>query len=99
MRKNIGIDAKPPVKKCNDRNCPWHGVLPVRGKIIEGKIVSTKGLKTVIVQRDYVHYLPKYERYERRRSRIPAYLPPCIEVEEGDWVKICLLYTSPSPRD
>jgi small subunit ribosomal protein S17 len=27
-------------------------------------------------------------RYERRRSKIHAYLPPCIDVKEGDVVQI-----------
>lgn len=23
--RNIGIEAKPPKKECNDVKCPWHG--------------------------------------------------------------------------
>lgn len=86
--RNIGIEAKPPKNFCTDKNCPWHGSLSVRGKILEGVVVSAKAQKTVIVRRDYLHYLPKYERYERRHSRIPAHNPPCIDAKEGDWVKI-----------
>ncbi|MEM2926271.1 MAG: 30S ribosomal protein S17 [Candidatus Bathyarchaeia archaeon] len=73
---------------CNDRNCPFHGKLSVRGNIIEGIVASAKAQRTVIVQRSYLHYVPKYMRYERRRSRIPAHLPPCISVKEGDKVRI-----------
>jgi small subunit ribosomal protein S17 len=86
--RNIGIDAKPPEKICNDKNCPWHGRLSLRGKILEGIVVSAKSTKTAIVRRDYLHYLPKYERYERRHSRIPAHNPPCINAKEGDKVRI-----------
>jgi small subunit ribosomal protein S17 len=86
--RNIGIDVKPPEKICNDKNCPFHGSLPVRGKILEGIVVSAKSSKTAIVRRDYLHYLPKYERYEKRHSRIPAHNPPCINAKEGDKVKI-----------
>ena len=46
----IGIDVKEPKKSCNDENCPFHGTLPVRGKLTEGKIVSDKMNKTVIVR-------------------------------------------------
>ncbi|HKZ45632.1 MAG TPA: 30S ribosomal protein S17 [archaeon] len=86
--KNIGLDAHPPAKECDDSNCCWHGTLPVRGKILEGLVVSTKAQKTAIVERNYFHYVPKFERYERRHSRIVAYNPECISAKEGDLVKI-----------
>jgi len=73
---------------CNDKNCPFHGTLRIRGKLLEGVVVSDKMDKTVIVQRDYLHYVPKYMRYERRRSRIPAHNPPCINARKGDRVLI-----------
>jgi small subunit ribosomal protein S17 len=86
--KNIGIDVKPPENTCNDPKCPWHGKISLRGKILEGFVVSAKSPKTAIVRRDYLHYIPKYERYERRHSRIAAHNPPCINAKEGDKVKI-----------
>lgn len=86
--RNIGIDAKAPEKTCEDEKCPWHGKLPVRGKILKGMVVSAKAQKTAVVERNYLHYVPKYERYERRHSRISAYNPECISAKEGDEVKI-----------
>lgn len=86
--RKIGIDVKPPQKECQDPKCPFHGRLPVRGKILEGKVVSAKALKTVIVRREYLHFIPKYERYERRHSRTAAYNPECINAKEGDTVTI-----------
>ena len=86
--RDIGYDAKPPEKICNDPKCPWHGSLSIRGKIIEGIVVSTRPQRTVIVERNYLHYVPKYERYERRHSRIPAHKPDCIDLKVGDRVKI-----------
>jgi len=86
--RDIGIDVKPPEKVCEDPKCPFHGTLPVRGRILEGTVVSDKAAKTVIVERNYLHYVPKYERYERRHSRIPAYNPECINAKAGDNVKI-----------
>jgi len=86
--RDIGYDVKPPEKVCDDPNCPFHGTLPVRGKIIEGIVVSDKMEKTVIVERNYLHYVPKYERYERRHSRIPAHNPECIGATKGDKVRI-----------
>jgi small subunit ribosomal protein S17 len=79
---------KPPKKTCSDKNCPFHGRLPVRGRVLEGSVVSAKMDKTVVVRRDYLHYVPKYKRYERRHGHVPAHSPPCLEVKEGDRVKI-----------
>jgi len=77
-----------PKKTCNDRNCPFHGTLKIRGRILEGVVISDKMDKTVIVRRDFLHYVPKYKRYERRHSHIPAHNPPCINARENDRVKI-----------
>jgi small subunit ribosomal protein S17 len=85
MLRNIGIEClEAPKKECKDKKCPWHGNLKVRGRIFEGKVVSTKPQKTAIIEREYFHYLPKYERYERRSSKLYAYLPPCIDANVGD---------------
>jgi len=86
--RDIGYDVKPPEKICEDPNCPFHGTLPVRGKILEGIVKSNKMEKTIIVERNYLHYVPKYERYERRHTRISAHRPGCITIEKGDKVKI-----------
>jgi small subunit ribosomal protein S17 len=69
-------------------NCPFHGELPVRGRVLEGVVVTSKMDKTVVVERDYLLYMPKFKRYERRRSRIPSHNPPCIDAREGDRVTI-----------
>jgi len=84
----MSLILKKPKKICSDRNCPFHGELPVRGRVLEGTVVSAKMDKTVVVRRDYIHYVPKFMRYERRRSRIPSHNPPCINVKEGDHVRI-----------
>lgn len=86
--KNIGINVKKPKQKCEDKNCPLHGKLSVRGRIFEGTVVSDKAKNTVTVTRQYFHYVPKYERYERRNSKILAHNPTCIDAGEGDRVKI-----------
>jgi len=74
--------------ECDDKHCPIHANFSVRGSELEGVVVSTKPKKTVIVEVHFVHYVPKYERYERRKSRIAAHLPPCMQVKTGDKVKI-----------
>jgi small subunit ribosomal protein S17 len=86
--RNIGIPVAAVKKRCEDPNCPFHGSLKVRGKIIEAVVVSDKMKGTVVVRRDYVHHVPKLMRYERRHSHISAHSPPCLEVRAGDKVRL-----------
>lgn len=86
--KDIGIEVKAPAQSCEDVNCPFHGSLKLRGQIIEGKVLSDKMSRTVVVLREYYHYLKKFERYEKRRSKIHAHNPDCVAAKAGDRVKI-----------
>ena len=84
----IGLDGKSPKKTCDDKNCPYHGELSVRRKFLDGNVVSAKMMRTVTVERNFLEYVRKYTRYEKRRSRIMAHSPPCLEIHEGDHVRI-----------
>jgi small subunit ribosomal protein S17 len=86
--RDIGIDVQPPKKKCTDKNCPFHGRLPVRGQIIEGVVASDKMDLSIVVSRTYHHYISKYERYEKRKARYLVHNPPCLELKVGDKVTI-----------
>ena len=86
--KNIGVKVKLPTKKCKDEECPFHGRLKCRGKIFTGVVISTKMQKTATVEFERRAFLPKYERYEKRRTRIKAHNPECINARDGDIVKI-----------
>jgi len=86
--RDIGLDVAAPEESCEDDNCPFHGTLPVRGKIFEGEVESTKMEKTAVISWEYAQKLPKYERYERRNTRVAAHNPACINAHEGDEVTI-----------
>ena len=43
-----------------DKKCPFTGNVSIRGRILTGKVVSTKMTRTLIIRRDYLHYIPKY---------------------------------------
>lgn len=75
-------------KKCTDPDCPHHGTLSTHTRVVEGIVVSDKMQSTVVVRRDYVRYVPKYERYKKCSSRIPAHNPECMQAHTGDRVKI-----------
>jgi len=84
----VSLTAKKPKKSCDDVNCPFHGTLSLRGHALEGIVVSAKMEKTIIVRRDYLNYVPKFKRYERRRSNVAAHSPPCLEIKAGDRVRL-----------
>ncbi len=79
---------QPPSERCADRDCPFHGVLPVRGQVITGVVIGTKRHGTIAVEREFQHYVQKYERYEKRTSRLHAHCPPCVKCAVGDRVRI-----------
>ena len=62
--------------------------IKTRGAVVEGLVVSDKGKNTVIVERELTRMVPKYERYARSHSRIPAHNPDEIGAKEGDRVLI-----------
>ena len=86
--RDIGLGLPAPKDVCDDPNCPWHGTLSIRGRVFKGVVKSAKTHKTVIVEWGYHRYIPKYERYERRKSRVVAHIPPCMKAKEGDIVTI-----------
>lgn len=75
-------------EKCDDKNCYVHAGLKVRGSGIVGKVVSDKGKRTVIVERNISSIMPKYNRISKKTSRVPAHNPPCIGAKSGDTVRI-----------
>ena len=86
--RDIGLDVRAPKARCDDRHCPFHGRLPVRGQVLEGTVVSTGMQRTAVVERTLLHYVAKFERYEKRRRRYLAHAPPCLNVPVGHRVRI-----------
>ncbi len=88
--RDIGVDVMVPRGEWDgDSDCPFYGTLSVRGQIINGTIASIGMQKTIIVERQLIRKMEKYERYEKRTRRISAHLPSCIgEVSVGERVRI-----------
>ncbi|WP_327052983.1 30S ribosomal protein S17 [Halomicrococcus gelatinilyticus] len=84
----LGLNVSEPEETCSDDNCPFHGSLSVRGQTIEGTVASTDMEKTVVVEREYDVTVPKYDRQMKRRSRVPAHAPECMDLAVGETVRI-----------
>ncbi|CAN6605237.1 small ribosomal subunit protein uS17B [Trichomonascus vanleenenianus] len=90
--KDVGLGFKTPKEAIEgsyiDKKCPFVGQVSIRGRILTGTVVSTKMHRTIIIRRDYLHYIPKYNRYEKRHKNLAAHLSPAFRVNEGDVVTV-----------
>ena len=44
--------------------------------------------RTVIIRRDYLHYIKKYNRFEKRHKNVAAHCSPAFRINEGDQVVV-----------
>ena len=86
--RSIGIDVPFPAKTCTEEKCPFHGNLKVHGRVFMGVVIKDIFHKTVTIEFPRQFYVQKYERYEKRRTRIKAHVPSCLDVTKGDMLKI-----------
>jgi len=86
--KSIGLGFKTPLDAKEgtyiDKKCPWTGNVAIRGKLLRGVVVSNKMKRTIVIRRDYLHYIKKYNRYEKRHKNVPAHCSPAFKLNVGD---------------
>ena len=58
-----------------------------RGRIFKG-YVTKKFPTRIVMEFERTVYVPKYERYYKKKTRIHARLPEELDVKVGDYVKI-----------
>src|SRR3989344_5171052 len=68
--------SKAPEKACTDKKCPFHGEINVKKEINH----------SATIEWSKSFYVPKYERYEMRRSRMRVHNPPCLDAKIGQEV-------------
>ncbi|MEM0465230.1 MAG: 30S ribosomal protein S17 [Candidatus Pacearchaeota archaeon] len=75
--------------ECNDKCCPKHGRISLRGRKFFGTVIK-KFPKRVVIMFDRTVFVKKYERYSKRRTKLHARLPDCIskDIEIGDYIEI-----------
>ncbi len=59
-----------------------------RGQRLVGIVISNKAKNTVVVAREVIRKLPKYNRYMRSKSKIHVHVPNGIELKIGDTIEI-----------
>ncbi|XP_071853760.1 small ribosomal subunit protein uS17-like isoform X1 [Apostichopus japonicus] len=91
--RNIGLGFKTP-KEAKlgtyiDKKCPFTGNVHIRGRILNGIVVRMKMQRSIVIRRDYLHYIPKYKRFEKRHKNMSVHISPCFrDVNLGDSVTV-----------
>merc|ERR1711974_454742 len=68
-----------------DKKCPFTGNVSIRGRILTGTTWEMKMARTVIIRRDYLHYIKKYNLFEKRHKNMAVHLSPCFrDMKVGD---------------
>jgi small subunit ribosomal protein S11e len=91
--KDVGLGFKTPREAIEghyiDKKCPFTSDVSIRGRILTGVVVSNKMKRTIILRREYLHYIKKYNRYEKRHKNLAAHMSPAfIGVNLGDLVTV-----------
>merc|ERR1712033_12512 len=91
--RNVGLGFKTPREAIEgtyiDKKCPFTGNVSIRGRILTGLVQSLKMKRTLVIRRDYLHFVKKYQRYEKRHKTLSAHVSPCFrDLNLGDLVTV-----------
>jgi small subunit ribosomal protein S11e len=90
--KSVGLGFKTPKEAIEgnyiDKKCPFTGNVSIRGRILTGVVKSTKMKRTITIRRDYLHFIKKYQRFEKRHKMLSAHISPAFRTREGDTVTV-----------
>jgi small subunit ribosomal protein S17 len=80
------LGVKAPKNACTDGNCPFHGSVNVKKETFKGTVIKRDSTHTATIEWFRPRLVPKYERYEIRRSRMRVHNPACVDAQIGDSV-------------
>merc|ERR1711935_503900 len=90
--RKVGLGFKTPAAAMEedfvDHKCPFTGNVSIRGRIFKGVVISTKMHRNVVIRRDYLHFVRKYARFEKRHKTITAHCSPAFRLKMGDVVTV-----------
>jgi small subunit ribosomal protein S11e len=72
-----------------DKKCPFTSPVAIRGRVFKGVVLGAKMTRTVTLRRDYLHYIKKYNRFEKRHHNLAAHCSPAFpRIRTGDVVTV-----------
>ncbi|KAL1781417.1 40S ribosomal protein S11 [Sigmodon hispidus] len=76
--KNVSLGFKTPKEAIEgtyiDKKCPFTGNVSIPGHILSCVITKIKMQMTIIIHHDYLHYIPKYNRFEKSHKNMSVHL-------------------------
>ena len=88
--KNVGLGFRTPKAAINtnyvDKKCPFTGDVSIRGRMMRGIVHSTRMKRSIVIRRNYLHFVNKYQRYMKRHKNFTVHCSPCFEPRVGDEV-------------
>merc|ERR1712137_1335273 len=90
---NLGLGFKTPREAIDgtyiDKKCPFTGNVHIRGRILSGVVLKMKMQRTIVIRRDYLHYVKKYNRFEKRHKNMSVHCSPAFrDLSIGDVVTV-----------
>ena len=86
--KSVGLGFQTPKAAVNgkyiDKKCPFTGNVSIRGRLMRGVVHSTACKRSIVIRRDYLHFVQKYQRYQKRHKNFTVHCSPCFEPKVGD---------------
>ncbi|KAK0409002.1 hypothetical protein QR680_004287 [Steinernema hermaphroditum] len=80
--RKVGLGFKAPREAIEgtfiDKKCPFTGNVAIRGRILTGVVVKNKMQRTIVIRRDYLHFVKKYRRYEKRHRNVSVHCSPAF---------------------
>eukprot|EP00439_Symbiodinium_sp_Y106_P062916 s1257_g9.t1 len=83
--RSVGLGFATP-KEAKEGNFVDKKNVSIRGAVLKGMVISTKMKRTIVIRRNYLHYIKKFNRFEKRHSNLAVHCSPAFEPKEGDIV-------------
>ncbi len=79
---------KAPGNVCQDKKCPFHGEINVKKELLKGTVIKKDVNHSATISWFSPNFLPKYERFESRKSKLRVHNPACLDVPVGTAVVV-----------
>ncbi|ELW65265.1 40S ribosomal protein S11 [Tupaia chinensis] len=91
--KNIGLGFRTPKEAIDgtyiDKKCPFTGNVSIWGPILSGAVTKMKMQRTIVICRDYLHYIHKNNRFKMCHKNMSVHLSLCFrEVQIGNIIMV-----------
>ncbi|XP_012370607.1 40S ribosomal protein S11-like [Octodon degus] len=72
-----------------DKTCPFTSNVSIWGLILSVMVTKMKMKRTILIRQDYLHYICKCNRFEKRHKTMSVHLSLCFrDIQIGDFVTV-----------